>query len=144
MSPRDWLQFRQKKHASKYKYTSSWYVLRLGGLSAKLLAANYCQGQFVRDVGAARWKANASAMSLKRGDSLQGRAGQGRAGQGSEARADAQSSAGLDHPCRSEQNGMDEHVIHTLKAPCLADTAIGASHQGLKMKTPAGAHALAA
>src|SRR5450830_724069 len=74
MSPRDWLQFRQKKHASKYKYTSSWYVLRLGGLSAKWLAANYCQGQFVRDVGAARWKANASAMPMKRGDSLQGRA----------------------------------------------------------------------
>src|SRR5450830_218460 len=136
MSPRDWLQFRQKKHASKYKYTSSWYVLRLGGLSAKWLAANYCQGQFVRDVGAARWKANASAMPMKRGGLS--------AGQGSEARADAQSSAGLDHPCRSEQNGMDEHVIHTLKAPCLADTAIGASHQGLKMKTPAGAHALAA
>jgi hypothetical protein len=39
---------------------------------------------------------------------------------------------------------MDEHVIHTLKDPCLADTAIGASHQGLKMKTPAGADALAA
>ena len=134
MSPRDSLQFQQKKHASKYKYTSSWYALRLGGLSAKWLAANYCQGQFVRDVGASHWKANASAMPLKRGGSLQG----------SEARADALPSAGLDHPCRSVQNGMDERVIHTLKDPCLADTAIGASHQGLKMKTPAGADALAA
>src|SRR5450830_707739 len=76
MSPRDWLQFRQKKHASKYKYTSSWYVLRLGGCPANKHKTNFCQGQFVRDVGAARWKANASAMSLKRGGLS---AGQGRA-----------------------------------------------------------------